>query len=67
MLAKVSHYTVTPNLKPANIISYAYAEALAIAKFKTYQCILMTDSPNLMVAKVSHYTVTPPLFQLGTP
>ena len=30
-----------------------YAEALAIAKFKLHQCILMTDSPNLMLTKVS--------------
>ena len=29
----------------------------AIAKFKIRQCILMTDSPNLMLAKVSRYTV----------
>ena len=29
-----------------------YAEALAITKFKIRQCILMTDSPNLMLAKV---------------
>ena len=28
-----------------------------IAKFKLRQCILMTDSPNLMLAKVSHYTI----------
>ena len=34
-----------------------YAEALVIAKFKTRQCILMTDSPNLMLAEVSRYTV----------
>ena len=34
-----------------------YAEALAIAKFKIHQCILMTGSPNLMLAKVSCYTV----------
>ena len=49
----------SPNLKPANIISYTvdYAEALAIAKFKIHQCILKTDSPNLMLAKVSRYTV----------
>ena len=33
-----------------------YAEALVIAKFKIRQCILMTDSPNLMLTKVSHYT-----------
>ena len=32
-------------------------EALAIAKFKIRQCILMTDSPNLMLAKVSRYMV----------
>ena len=30
---------------------------LAIAKFKIRQCILMSDSPNLMLAKISHYTV----------
>ena len=35
-----------------------YAEALAIAKFKIRQCIVMTDSPNLMLTKVSRYTVT---------
>ena len=34
-----------------------YTEALAIAKFKIHQYILMTDSPNLMLTKVSHYTV----------
>ena len=34
-----------------------YAEGLAIAKFKICQCILMTDSPNLMLTKVSHYMV----------
>ena len=28
-----------------------------VAKFKTCQFILGTDSPNLMLAKVSHYTV----------
>ena len=33
------------------------AEALVIAKFKTCQCIRMTDSPNLTLAKVSRYTV----------
>ena len=32
-------------------------EALAVAKFKTCQCIRMTDLPNLTLAKVSHYTV----------
>ena len=51
-----------PNLKSANIISYTiaislYAQALAIAKFKICQCILMTDLPNLMLTKVFHYTV----------
>ena len=34
-----------------------YGEALAIAKFKVHQCILMTDSPVLMLAKVSRYMV----------
>ena len=34
-----------------------YAEGLTITKFKIRQCILMTDSPNLMLNKVSHYTV----------
>ena len=34
-----------------------YVEVLAIAKFKVRQCILMTDSPNLMFTKVSRYTV----------
>ena len=29
---------------------------LAITKFKIRYCILMTDSPNLMLAKVSHYS-----------
>ena len=49
----------SPNLKPATIFHTLlhYAEALAIAKFKVCQCILMTDSPNLMLAKVSRYTV----------
>ena len=28
-----------------------------IAKFKIRQCILMTDSPNLILAKLSRYTV----------
>ena len=34
-----------------------YAEVLVIAKFNIRQCILMTDSSNLMLAKVSRYTV----------
>ena len=36
---------------------HSYAEALAITKFNIRQCILMTDSPNLMFAKVSRYIV----------
>ena len=34
-----------------------HAEVFVIAKFKIHQCILMTNSPNLMLAKVSRYTV----------
>ena len=34
-----------------------YVEVLTIAKLKIGQCILMTDSPNLMLAKVSCYMV----------
>ena len=34
-----------------------YVEALTVAKFKNFQCILMTGLPNLMLTKVSCYAV----------
>ena len=45
------------NLKPAYII-FSHTIALrGSARNRQNECILMTDSPNLMLAKVSRYTV----------
>ena len=48
-----------PNFKTRKYIPTLlhYAEVLTITKFKLRQCIMKTDSPNLMLTKVSRYTV----------
>ena len=47
----------SPNLKPYFIHYRSMRKRSRLPNFKIRQCILMTDSPNLMLAKVSRYTV----------
>ena len=60
LIWRIGNFAENRQIKNTPILFHTlphYAEALAIAKFKIRQCILMTDSPNLMLAKVSRYTV----------